>query len=328
MKQDKIQYLQLQSNQMIVSCPICKIKDEKYFLCKVNLVNQTEYDLIECSHCGLIYFNPMPTDEQLQRYYAPDYFNFNRYQDEAKGAQIAKRLMSIGERGKFLDIGCALGYFIYSIKQHSDWEVYGIEYSEEAVQFAREKLRLDVKQGELQDIGFPDQFFDYIHMNNVLEHVRNPFGLLREARRIIKNDGRLFLSVPNGYNDSRNLIHFYQTEYLPAKSPSGHIYFFQKRTLFTLFNQIGFKIEKKKTGSIKKGLRNIGYLPKKKNWKEDYYPAKSDDQNARSEIIVSEQKKYPDLYYRYRAFQSRFHDIPGLHNFGLDFIFILRPVIS
>ncbi len=310
---------------MIVPCPICKSRDEKQFLCKVNLVNQTEHDLIECSHCGVIYFNPMPTDEQLQRFYSPDYFNFNHYQDEAKGAQCAKRLMSIGERGKFLDIGCALGYFICGIKWHSDWEVYGIEHSKEAVRFACQKLRLDVKQGELQDVGFPDQFFDYIHMNNVLEHLRNPVGLLKEVRRIIKNDGRLFLSVPNGYNDSRNLIHFYQTEFGPAKSPNGHIYFFPKRTLLTLFNQIGFKIKNKKTGSIKKGLRNIGYLPKKKNWKEEYYPVESNNRKETSEIILSDQKRYPDFYYRYRTFQSRFHDIPGLHKFGLDFIFILRP---
>ena len=94
-----------------------------------------------------------------------------------------------------------------------------------------------------------------------------------------------------------------------------------KRTLTEL---IGDSIRR----CIKKGLRNINILPKKKNWKEGYYPTTSDDQRKTSEIILPEQKKYPDIYYRYRAFQEQFHRIPGLHNFGLDFIFILRPIIS
>ena len=117
-------------------------------------------------------------------------------------------LDAVDSDGDFLDVGCATGFFLNGIKMHSAWEVYGTDFGEDAVRVAREGLGLDVRLGELSDIGFDDAFFDYIHVNNVLEHVRDPVVLLRECRRIIKPDGKLFLSVPNGRNDSLDLIAF------------------------------------------------------------------------------------------------------------------------
>ncbi|MDZ7767049.1 MAG: class I SAM-dependent methyltransferase [Melioribacteraceae bacterium] len=184
------------------------------------------------------------------------------------------------------------------------------------------KLDLNVKQGEIQNAEFPNKFFDYIHINNVLEHVRDPKGFLSECRRIIKNDGYLFLSVPNGYNDSRNLIKFYEEENKPARSKSGHLYFFQKETFYKLFETTGFKILKSKTNGIKRGLRNLEILPKKKNWKTDYYPQQP---SKKSNIKIDEEKKYSDFYYKFRYMQTRLYDIPGLHKFGLDYLFLLRP---
>ncbi len=306
-------------------CPICKNIDTKQFLSKVNLVFGTEYSLVECPECGVIYFDPMPSEEELGIFYSGSYFNFSRWHDEAKGYLFAHKLTKIRNGGNFLDVGSALGFFIHGIKQNSNWNVFGIEFSNDAVVYSTNKLGLNVKQGELQNAEYPSNFFDYIHINNVLEHVRDPKTLLLECRRIIKNGGHLFLSVPNGFNDSRNIIDFYNSEKLPAKSISGHIYFFQTQTLSKLFNEIGFEIVNKKTGSIKRGMRNIEYLPKKKNWKKEYFPRTLPEEINKNKFIISDEKKYSDLYYRYRYFQSKFHNIPGLYKFGLDFIFLLRP---
>ena len=309
-------------------CPLCKNFETKLFLSKVNLVYGTEYSLLECPECGVIYFDPMPSEEELERFYSGSYFNFSRWHDEAKGYLYAKKLTKIKNEGNFLDVGSALGFFIYGIKQNSNWNVFGVEFGNDAVVYSTNELGLNVKQGEIQNAGYPDKFFDYIHVNNVLEHVRDPKALLLECKRIIKNDGYFFLSVPNGFNDSRNIIDFYNSEKLPAKSISGHIYFFQKQTLLKLFKEIGFEIVNKKTGSIKRGMRNIGYLPKKKNWKKDYFPKTSPEDIKETKIIISDKKEYSDLYYKYRYVQSKFHDIPGLYNFGLDFILLLHPKLK
>jgi 2-polyprenyl-3-methyl-5-hydroxy-6-metoxy-1,4-benzoquinol methylase len=310
----------------VTNCHICGDKNEKKFHCKVNLIYGTVYDLVECMNCGVIYFSPMPTVEQLAAFYSSTYYDMDRHREEGKGMAFAKRLKRWKTTGKFLDVGCATGFFINGIKSHSDWEVFGIDFGESAVRFARNTLHLNVKQGNLTDGHFPEQFFDYVHVNNVLEHVLDPVSLLRECRRIIKPNGIFYLSVPNGYNDSLDLIQFCNSEQQPARSKNGHIFFFRDRTLLRLFDEIGFTVEKKKTYSLKRGMRSIGYLPQKSDWKQDLYPKTMPEQSVSSEVIMPEEKKrHSRFYYNFRFVQGELQKIPGLHKFGLDFLFILRP---
>ncbi len=307
-------------------CPICTGASQKRFLCKVNLIYGTEFDLVECLECGVIRFHPLPTPAQLAGFYSASYYDFDRSREEGKGMAFAKQLKTWKRTGKFLDVGCATGFFLNGIKHHSNWEVYGTDFGESAVRFARTKLELDVRQGDLSDAGFPAAYFDYVHVNNVLEHVLDPVSLLGECRRVVRPDGILFLSVPNGFNDSLDLIDFYRMENKPARSKNGHIFFFPARTLIRLIEQSGFDIEKKKTYSLKRGFRSIGYLPRKRDWKKDYYPRELPETQASTEITIPDTpKKHSDFYYKYRFIQGNLQMVPGLHKFGLDFLFILKP---
>jgi 2-polyprenyl-3-methyl-5-hydroxy-6-metoxy-1,4-benzoquinol methylase len=307
-------------------CPICHSTAEKISRCKTTLVFGTEYDLVECPACGVLYFLPLPTSAQLTRFYSAAYYNFDRWREEGKGMAFARPLKRWKSTGKFLDVGCATGFFIHGIQQHSPWEVYGTDFGASAVQFARAKLGLDVQWGNLVDVHFSSNYFDYVHVNNVLEHVLSPLELLQECHRVIKPDGILHLSVPNGFVDSRDLLAFYNEEHQPARSKHGHIFFFQKHTLLYLFDKVGFEITKKQTYGWKRGLRSIGKLPKKRNWKTGYYPCTSPEPSRHEEDINirERKKKFPDWYYYCRFWQSSLHRIAGLHNIGLDFLFLLR----
>lgn len=308
------------------ACHICGDTAAKKFLCKVNLIYDSAFDLVECASCGVICFDPMPTPEQLSVFYSASYYDFDREREEGKGLGFAKRLQKIKEKGHFLDVGCATGFFINGIRKYSEWEVHGTDFGEDAVRFAREKLHLDVRHGNLADAGFQNGFFDYVHVNNVLEHVLDPVSLLRQCRRVIKQDGFFFLSVPNGFNDSLDLIRFYETVKKPARSKNGHIFFFPARTLLNLIDEAGFVIEKKKTYSLKRGLRSAGYLPKKKDWKRDYFPRESPQPVQSSEVVVPEKaQRHSNFYHRYRFVQGNLQMIPGLHNLGLDFMFVMKP---
>jgi len=277
-------------------------------------------------YCGVMYFDPKPTVAELSQFYSGSYYDFDKSREEGKGMAFARHLMRWKPTGKFLDVGCATGFFINGIRTHSDWDVYGTDFGESAVRFARDNLGLNVIHGDLHDAAFPEAFFDYVHVNNVLEHVLTPVALLKECRRIIKPDGVFFLSVPNGFNDSLDLIDFWKEEKKPARSKNGHIFFFPSKTLLMLFDKIGFAIETKKTYSLKRGFRSMGYLPRKSDWKKDYFPHESPEKAMNTEIIIPHQKKkHSDFYYKYRFAQGNLQMIPGLYKFGLDFLFILKP---
>ncbi len=307
-------------------CPICGSDAEKRLLCRVNLVYNSDFDLVECPKCGIICFDPLPSPAELNRFYSASYYDFDMEREQGKGMAFAARLRRWEEKGEFLDVGCATGFFIDGIRKHSGWGVHGTDFGESAVNFAREKLGLDVRLGNLSDAGFPDGYFDYVHVNNVLEHVLDPVSLLKECRRVIKPDGTFFLSVPNGFNDSLDLIDFNNIEGKPARSKNGHIFFFPARTLLMLLDETGFVIRKKKTYSLKRGFRSIGYLPRKRDWKKDYFPREAPEVEVSSEVVIPDKpRRHSDFYHRYRFVQGNLQMVPGLHKSGLDFLFIMSP---
>lgn len=306
------------------SCPICHSKKTKAVLTKVSFTYKTEFDLSECPDCHVIYFNPTPTTEQFIDFYSIGGYEFNRWKQESKAESYIRKLNKKQKSGKFLDIGCATGYMINKISQDSDWDVYGVELSEKPASFARNELNLkNVTHGDLFSASYPDSLFDCINISDVLEHVPSPVAFLTECRRILKPDGVVMLGVPNGYNDSRGLIRYYNKYGEAGSHASGHIFFFQEKTFEVLFGSVGFDVVEAETVGIKNGLRNIGILPQKTGWQEFYRPHKVKEVPVESEIKLVSKKKYPDIYYRYRYLKHGWFSIKGVHNFGLDLNFVL-----
>ena len=141
------------------------------------------------------------------------------------------------------------------VQQGSQWEVYGTDINPEVVASVQEKLGLDVRVGEIESVRFETSFFDVVRVQDILEHVPKPLVFLKECRRIIDDDGKFYLSVPNGLADAQNLVSYYNKYHTPAFSGAGHIYFFSFIGLKLLFEQAGFRIEKAYSYNFKKGLR-------------------------------------------------------------------------
>jgi SAM-dependent methyltransferase len=311
---------------MTLKCPICSIAYDSTPLCKVNLGYDEEFDLEECPTCRVRYLNPMPTQSQLSSFYQPQYYGSDWYKQLGLGMAFARSALKGLKPGRFLDIGCGLGYFIKGVADNSAWVTSGMEFSDEAARYARDELGLDVAAGDLSDRQWPDQAFDYIHIRNVLEHVTDPAALLKECRRIIKPDGTLHLLVPNGPIDSEDLIKFYRKEKRAPLSPSGHLFFFSPASLEQLFRDAGFEIRRSRTYGIRRGLSKIGLWPHFKDWTAPYRRRLSDIATTGSgEISLPAKRERPDIYYRYRQLRMNARMLPGLRSFGLDFELLLKP---
>ena len=94
----------------MIICVICKDTGGKRFLAKTTLIRGTEFDLLECLQCGVFFLNPMPTQNELARFYSSAYCPFSPKHDEAKGIIYARRLSKWRQRGRFLDIGTPESY--------------------------------------------------------------------------------------------------------------------------------------------------------------------------------------------------------------------------
>lgn len=146
--------------------------------------------------------------------------------------------------GTLLDVGCGSGRFLAKMKALG-WEVQGVEPDEMAVRFARERFGLDVKQGTLEAIGFPEGRFDAVTLGHVIEHVRDPAALVRECRRVTKTGGMLVITTPN----AESLAHRVFRAKWRGLEPPRHLYVFSPRALRQLVEKEGWHVKSVWTSS-------------------------------------------------------------------------------
>ena len=140
----------------MANCPICQSGVTARPLCKVNLGFAADYDLVECAACGVRRLDPLPSVEELSKFYASKDYGRDWYKQQGLGMAFAKSALRYKAGGRFLDVGCGQGFFLDGIRRHSDWEVHGTEFTPALARFAARELGLDVRHGELADVSFPD----------------------------------------------------------------------------------------------------------------------------------------------------------------------------
>src|SRR3954471_3221949 len=104
-----------------------------------------------------------------------------------------------GDARRILDVGCGRGALGAHLKARLGAEVMGIEFFAAAADVAATRLdrvfRLDLDA--LDALPVPEGHFDAIIFGDVLEHLRDPHGLLRTMRRYLSPQGRIVCSIPN-----------------------------------------------------------------------------------------------------------------------------------
>jgi 2-polyprenyl-3-methyl-5-hydroxy-6-metoxy-1,4-benzoquinol methylase len=118
------------------------------------------------------------------------------------------------------------------------WGVVGVEPDKQAVKVARERFGLNVLEGVLEEIASPDDTFDAITMNHVVEHLPDPINTFRECGRILKKGGRLVMTTPNieslGYR-------MYQEAWRGLEVPR-HLFLFSPPTLRACVERSGLQL--------------------------------------------------------------------------------------
>lgn len=197
-------------------------------------------------NCNLVYTNTILDDEKL---YSKDFFvgkdtltaSYTDYSQDKEilKSEAKKRIRQINKyvkSGRLLDIGCALGFFLDEAKR--DFDTYGVEISKFAVEYAKEKLGLQVILGKFLDAEFEDAFFDCITMWDVIEHLPDPTLNLKKVYKLLKPDGLLVLST----GDIDSLVGKLMGKHWHLLLPPQHIYYFSQTTIKKLLEKIGFKV--------------------------------------------------------------------------------------
>ncbi|MDY0314371.1 MAG: class I SAM-dependent methyltransferase [Arcobacteraceae bacterium] len=112
-------------------------------------------------------------------------------------------------KGNVLDVGCSMGGLMYSLYNSNKFDfVAGVDIDSTAVEMAKEYKKINnitdekvfVDTCSIYELPFEDKKFDFIIMKDVGEHLENKENLelaMIELKRILKDDGHIFIETPN-----------------------------------------------------------------------------------------------------------------------------------
>lgn len=181
-----------------------------------------------------------------------------------------------------LDLGAGRGRFMFEVKKRGG-NIVGLEpykkYIEEAYKRAsEEKVSLDIKEGVAENLPFGDKEFGFVNMNEVIEHVNDAEKSMKEVFRVLKEGGKVYISVPNRFGLKDQHFNLYFVNWLPRswsntfislfgkhKDYSGenglqrldqmHYYTYSRAKKF--FESIGFTVSDIRENKIRMKFKNI-----------------------------------------------------------------------
>jgi methionine biosynthesis protein MetW len=166
--------------------------------------------------------------------------------------EVAIRLLKPGTR--LLDIGCWDGRLMELIRQTNLYQdLYGIDIINEAI----ENVKLKGFNAQLVDLNneplpFPDDYFDTVVLLAVLEHIFDPYSVIKEINRVLRPGGLLIIDVPNVASFSNRTRILFGRIPVTSGDPGwdgGHLHYFTKSALDEFLQRSGFYvISRKSTG--------------------------------------------------------------------------------
>ncbi len=296
----------------LTGCPVCSSSNTS--LRYVGYTNRCPSDnkkwqVFYCEDCKHGFLNPQLEWSDLEPYYSSSYSAYEPHHGSsvADDRVTVQQALEAGEfrhlpipRGKrLLDVGCGGGYFL-RISQMLGATVKGIEPSAAGAKVARES-GLDVFHGMLDDYisqKNADAGFDIISANHVLEHTPDPASTLLKMKKLLADNGLIWISVPNasGFFATKLREDWNSTD-LPL-----HLHQFSMNSLTLVGEKSGLKVKRIYTSSMPAAvaqslrvyLRKRYFIPQRLtegiSWLNHGYSsrmaARLDQQNQGEAIIV------------------------------------------
>jgi spore maturation protein CgeB/SAM-dependent methyltransferase len=155
---------------------------------------------------------------------------------------------------EILDIGCSQG-IVCLILGREGFRCNGVDIEGPSLAVAEEALaqedelvrnRVTFRVADASQLPFPDERFDTVVLGEILEHLTHPQNALTEAKRVLREGGRVVVTVPHGLNP----YHDHKRSYYPPSLLELLRPFFRTRSVDTSSHYILYT-----------GLRHRDYRP-------------------------------------------------------------------
>lgn len=234
-----------------IACPLCRGKNHQ------QLYKRDGFGIVECRSCGLVFVNPRLEVKKIRDHYDETYYQSKNSQDKTRYFDYNFRYLKDKEKkrfndifanlekflpskGRLLDVGAATGFLVLEAQKRG-WKAEGVEISKWAADYGKKTLKIKMFNGDLFKANYPKESFDAITMLDVFEHLEDPIKELKEAYRILKKGGIIYIETINFDNFiTKNIIKNKYKHMVPAY----HLIYFGRKQLREFFIKAKFEVLK------------------------------------------------------------------------------------
>ena len=233
------------------NCPVCGSTDILFvFTVKDYTVSGQTFEIWECKFCTLRFTQDIPDFTSIGPYYkSEDYIShsntskglISRLYKAVRNRSLFQKRKLIEKitglrKGKLLDLGSGIGSFMDEMVHHG-WDVTGIEPDRDARTAALRLYKITLTGNDHFD-ELPANSFDVITLWHVLEHVHDLHDYVILLKKLLKENGKIFIAVPNytSYDGMKYGAHW------AAYDVPRHLYHFSPASMKWLLNTAGFQL--------------------------------------------------------------------------------------
>ena len=234
-------------------CPVCGSSEKRVLYtnlvhtCNVlkksgiNISNEElPADIYECENCKHRYLSVVIADNFIRKYYGvagSEFYDLIKDNPYDRTPKLTALLVQTLKResppnSSILEIGSGTGHFLNELNK-AGYKCFGVEPNEYISEYSKSKFNLNIKTGLLDVNTFPENKFDMIVLNDVIEHIYEVNALFELVNFYLNPGGKILVLTGN----SRSLYAKFcgiKWEYYCSWE---HISFFNKNSIDFLFKR-------------------------------------------------------------------------------------------
>ncbi|OGW89216.1 MAG: hypothetical protein A3A73_03125 [Omnitrophica bacterium RIFCSPLOWO2_01_FULL_50_24] len=180
-----------------LSCQICSGQSHDLFY------NRDSTRLLCCQTCKLIFLDPLPTPEEIDKIYDDLYKNastgyFAKVDKKLCRSRLRVRLLKrYVSGGRFLDVGCNGGFMVEAARE-AGFEAFGVELDRASIDYAHRNYPNNTYfLGPIEAFAKNAQEFSAVYCSEVIEHVPDLNGFVAAIALVMKPGAVLYITTPD-----------------------------------------------------------------------------------------------------------------------------------
>jgi len=186
-------------------CPLCGGKPKGLAFPYRIRYQDNLFHYVRCCQCATVYVSPVPDAITFESMYAPEAYHDLHYGLDVDLLAYQKSISLLNTFALpgcgILDFGCGAGHFLLACRLQG-FRCFGVEFSRDAARAAAQCSGVAVVSVADWLSSDSVMLFDAIHLGDVLEHLPDPAGTLKQLLAALKPNGLLFFEGPLEENAS------------------------------------------------------------------------------------------------------------------------------